>query len=334
MKILQTVKKVPGGLMVIPLFLGAIINLLLPGLLNIGGMTTATFKTGASSFIGASLLCIGSQITLNKIGEPLKRGFVLLVAKFLAGFVPTIIVAKIWGSAGLWGITPLMLLAAVTNSNGGMYLGLMAQFGDENDLGAQSLLGINDGPFLTLLGMGVAGLASFNAVALIASIGTLIVGIILGNIDKDIRDFLKPGIMFTLPFLAFCLGTGLNLKNIFTGGMAGIVLGILVVVLSALFLYPADRFILKRPGYAASALCTTAGNAVAVPAILAAADVSLAGQVPAATAAVATAVIVTAILCPILTSFVAKKFGCPQIENAAKLDEGETRHQEPHGAGT
>lgn len=54
-----------------------------------------------------------------------------------------------------------MLLAAVTNSNGGMYLGLMAQFGDENDLGAQSLLGINGGPFLTLLGMGVAGPASF-----------------------------------------------------------------------------------------------------------------------------------------------------------------------------
>ncbi|MFQ7737024.1 MAG: 2-keto-3-deoxygluconate permease, partial [Emergencia timonensis] len=209
------------------------------------------------------------------------------------------------------GITPLMLLAAVTNSNGGMYLGLMTQFGDENDLGAQSLLGINDGPFLTLIGMGLAGLASFDYMALLGSVGTLLVGILLGNIDKDIREFLKPGILFTLPFLAFCLGTGLNLKNIVTGGLTGIFLGILVVALTGLFTISADKLILRRPGYAGAALCTTAGNAVATPAILAEAAPNLAGQVEAATAAVATAVIVTAILCPIVTSFIAKRFGCP-----------------------
>ena len=311
MKILKTVQKIPGGLMVVPLFLGAIINLLFPEILDVGGMTTATFKTGASSFIGASLMCVGSQITINRVGEPLKRGFVLLAAKFLAGFLPTLLVSQLFGAAGVLGITPLMLLAAVTNSNGGMYLGLMTQFGDENDLGAQSLLGINDGPFLTLIGMGLAGLASLDYMALLGSVGTLLVGILLGNIDKDIREFLKPGILFTLPFLAFCLGTGLNLKNIVTGGLTGIFLGILVVALTGLFTISADKLILRRPGYAGAALCTTAGNAVATPAILAEAAPNLAGQVEAATAAVATAVIVTAILCPIVTSFIAKRFGCP-----------------------
>ena len=311
MKILKTVQKIPGGLMVVPLFLGAIINLLFPEILDVGGMTTATFKTGASSFIGASLMCVGSQITINRVGEPLKRGFVLLAAKFLAGFLPTLLVSQLFGAAGVLGITPLMLLAAVTNSNGGMYLGLMTQFGDENDLGAQSLLGINDGPFLTLIGMGLAGLASFDYMALLGSVGTLLVGILLGNIDKDIREFLKPGILFTLPFLAFCLGTGLNLKNIVTGGLTGIFLGILVVALTGLFTISANKLILRRPGYAGAALCTTAGNAVATPAILAEAAPNLAGQVEAATAAVATAVIVTAILCPIVTSFIAKRFGCP-----------------------
>lgn len=316
--ILKTVKKIPGGLMVVPLFLGAIINAFFPEILNIGGLTTATFKAGAGAFIGASLLSVGAQISITKVGEPLKRGFVLVVAKFLAGFIPTLIVAKVFGAAGVLGITPLMLLAGVTNSNGGMYLGLMAEIGDENDLGAQSLIGINDGPFLTLIGMGLAGLASLNIVALIASVGTLIVGIVLGNLDKDIRDFLKPGILFTLPFLAFALGTGLDLKSIATGGLTGILLGFTVVALSALFLIPADKFILKRPGYAGAALCTTAGNAVAVPKILATIDPSLAGQVATATAAVATAVIVTAILVPILTSYVAKKYGTPKMK---KIDE-------------
>lgn len=125
MKILKTVQKIPGGLMIVPLFLGALFNLICPQFLELGGMTTATFKSGAGSFIGASLLCVGSQITVTKIGEPLKRGAVLLTAKFLAGFLPTLLIANIFGAEGIATITPLMLLAAVTNSNGGMYLGLM-----------------------------------------------------------------------------------------------------------------------------------------------------------------------------------------------------------------
>lgn len=323
MKILKTVQKIPGGLMIVPLFLGAVVNLLFPQFLDLGGMTTATFKSGASAFIGASLMCVGSQITITRVGEPLKRGAVLLAAKFLAGFVPTVIVNMIWGPAGVLGITPLMILAAVTNSNGGMYLGLMTNFGDENDLGAQSLLGINDGPFLTLLGLGLAGVASFDWKALLASVVPLIIGIILGNLDKDIRKFLEPGIMFTLPFLAFCLGTGLDLRNIVSGGSIGIALGVLVVVLTALFTITADKLILRRPGYAGAAICTTAGNAVAVPAIIAEASPALAYQVEAATAAVATAVIVTAILCPVVTSLAAKKFGCPKLEREAQINQRE-----------
>ena len=42
MKILQSVKKIPGGLMVIPLFLGAAFNTFLPGLITLGGSGTFT----------------------------------------------------------------------------------------------------------------------------------------------------------------------------------------------------------------------------------------------------------------------------------------------------
>lgn len=318
MRIFKTVQRIPGGLMVVPLLLGSVINMLFPELLNIGGLTTATFKAGAGSFIGCSLLCVGSQITVTEIGEPLKRSVVLLIAKFLAGFVPTLIIANVYGPAGIMGITPLMILSAVTNSNGGLYLGLMGEFGDSNDLAAQSLLGINDGPFLTLLGMGLAGLANFDATALLASVGTLIVGVVLGNLDRDIANFLKPGIGLTIPFLAFCLGTGINLSNVASGGAVGIALGLLTVVLSFLFVVGADKLILKRPGYAGAALCTAAGNAVATPKILGEVSPNLADQVPAATTAVAAAVIVTVVLAPIVTSFVAKKWGCPRYDAEKK----------------
>jgi len=39
MRIYKTVSKVPGGLMVVPLFIGMVINRFFPALLKIGGLT-------------------------------------------------------------------------------------------------------------------------------------------------------------------------------------------------------------------------------------------------------------------------------------------------------
>lgn len=308
MKILKTIQKVPGGLMIVPLFLAAIINTCFPNILKIGGIATATFSTGALAFIGCNLLCVGAQINPKGVAESLKRGAVLTIAKFLAGFIPAIIVAKMFGNNGILGLTPLILLAAVTSDNCGIYLGLMPEIGDKYDMGAQSLLGLTAGPLFTLLGLGVAS-GGFNPIAILASVATMIVGFILGNLDEDIRDFLKPGIMFTLPFIGFSVGSALNIVNIIKGGPIGLLLGILVIVLSFIFLVPADKFILRRPGYAAVANCSSASSAVAVPAIIAQAIPSLSSQVEAATTALAASAVITAILCPILTSMAVKKWG-------------------------
>ena len=45
--ILDTINKIPGGLMVVPLVLGVLTNTFFPGVLNIGSFTTAFFKNGA-----------------------------------------------------------------------------------------------------------------------------------------------------------------------------------------------------------------------------------------------------------------------------------------------
>lgn len=309
MKILKTVQKVPGGLIVVPLFLAAILNTCFPQLLKIGGITTATMSAGTLTFIGCNLMCVGSQINPRGVVESLKRGGVLCVAKFLAGFIPAFIVTKMFGVEGFLGITPLMLLAAVTSINSGIYLGLMPSVGDEYDMGAQSLLGLTTGPFFTIIGMGAAGASAFDPIALIASIGTMLIGFILGNLDDDIRDFLSKGIIFTLPFIGFCLGAGLNIINIVKGGPVGVELAILVIILSFIFLVPADKFILKRPGYAAVANCSSGGSAVAVPAIIAQIAPALASQVPAATTAIAASAVITAISTPILTALAVKWWG-------------------------
>ncbi len=56
-----------------------------------------------------------------------------------------------------------------------------------------------------------------------------------------------------------------------------------------------------------AAIGSTAGNAAASPNAIAASDASLAPYAAAATAQVAAAVIVTAVLCPLLTSYLAKR---------------------------
>ena len=166
MKILKTVQKVPGGMMVIPLLLGVILNTVCPSLLQAGGYVTALWSSGgANTAIAIFLFCVGAQIQLRQGGQILKRGFVLLFAKFLAGAVLGWVIGAIFGTAGVLGLSTLAIISAVTNSNGGLFMSLAGTFGDDTDIAAQAILNINDGPFLTLVAVGASGMADIPPVS-------------------------------------------------------------------------------------------------------------------------------------------------------------------------
>lgn len=310
MKILQTVKKIPGGLMVVPLLLGILINTFFPQVLNIGGLTTALWGSGAASTgIAITCFCVGTQINIRQAGEVLKRGSVLLLAKFAAGASIGILIGYVFGLGGVLGISALAIVSAVTNSNGGLFISLCGTYGDSEDVGAQSLLAVNDGPFLTMIAFGASGLADIPLINLVAAVLPVVVGMILGNLDRDIADYLEPGSSILIPFFAFCLGAGISVENLFAGGLEGIILGILCVGWSGLFCILADRFINRRPGYAGAAVASAAGNCVATPALIAAAAPEMAPYVERASVQCASAVVVSVILVPILTAWVVKKWG-------------------------
>src|SRR5699024_10582091 len=63
----RAIGKIPGALMVVPLFLGALVNTFAPGILDIGSFTTALFRDGTAVLIGLFFLAVGSQISLKTV---------------------------------------------------------------------------------------------------------------------------------------------------------------------------------------------------------------------------------------------------------------------------
>lgn len=312
--IMNFLKKVPAGMMVVPLIIGSIINTFVPEIVNIGSFTTAIFTSaGAATAMGIQLFCLGTTLQVRDMPQVLKRGGILLLSKFIIGATIGIAVGKIFGLEGVLGLTTLAIISAVTNSNGSVYLALMNNYGDEVDCAAMGLLALNDGPLFTMVALGASGLANIPFMALIATVVPLLVGMVLGNIDKKVTEFLSPAGSIMIPFVGFCLGAGINITNIVKGGPQGIVLGLLTCFVGGAFIVACDIVIGKRPGYAGWAVATTAGNAVAVPAAVALVDPSWSMYVETATVQVAASTVLTAILVPFITDFWAKKYGCPKI---------------------
>lgn len=306
MKILKRVRQIPGGLMVLPLLLGAFVNTFFPQWLEIGGFTTNLLKTGAMPILGVFLFCNGAQINVKQAGKPLVKGVILTFVKFILGAGVGIMVNKTFGDAGIFGIAPLALIAAFTNSNGGLYAALAGEYGDSTDVGAISILSINDGPFFTMLALGASGIASVPLIALVATLVPIILGFILGNLDEEIREFLEPATTILIPFFAFPLGAALNFNQLITAGIPGIVLGVLCTLITGLGGYFAMKLIKSDHPQAGAGMGTTAGNAVATPEALAQVDPSIAAVAAVATVQIAAAIIVTAILCPLLVNYLDK----------------------------
>lgn len=307
MKICATMKKFPGGMMVIPLVIGCLVNTFIPQCLEIGGFTTALFKSGQATLVGLFIFCSGATIDIKQVGLPLYKGAVLTILKLVIGVIIGYLINMAFGPAGILGLTPFAIISAVTNSNGAIYTALAKEFGDETDMGAIAVLSLNDGPFLTMVALGTTGLASIPFIAIIAAIIPLIIGMILGNLDSDFRDLLSKGLNMILPVNGFVFGTNMSLITIAKAGVSGIMLGLITVFFTGIVTYFIYSAIRRKPDPMGMAIGTVGGNAVATPASVAMVDPTLTPFVASATAQTAAAVVITALLTPLLTGYVSKR---------------------------
>lgn len=311
----KTIDKIPGGMMVVPLFLGVLVNTFLPQFLEIGGFTTALFGPKASSTILACFMfLIGSQINFKLAPKALKKGALLITGKFIVGAGIGIFVGKVFGPAGVLGLSPLAILAALTNCNGGLYASLASQYGDETDVGAYAILSLKDGPFFTLVALGASGLAQIPIMSLVAVVIPILIGMILGNIDSDMRAFLGSSKLLLIPFFSFPLGAGMDLSTIVQAGLPGILLGV-IASLTGIGAYILLKLFKEEP-IIGLATGSTAGNAVATPAAVAAIDPTVVSIAAVATAQVAAACVVSAIVCPFIVSYTFKLIKNKQIKDS------------------
>ncbi|WP_018395484.1 2-keto-3-deoxygluconate permease [Bacillus sp. 37MA] len=338
MRIKDTIEKVPGGLMVVPLLLGATLNTIdqmhIPVVMNVlkalgtaptddgyyeflrvGGFSQELFKDSALVLIALFLFCVGSQMNLKVGGVALKKGVLLTSTKYLTGLAVGMAFGFFFDPwSGILGLSTLAIIAGMTNSNSGMYAALTGQYGNRSDVGGLSILAINDGPFLTLVSLGILGTA-FPLIAFIAVLLPIGIGMLLGNLDPKIREFLQPGESLTIPFFAFALGAGMDLANFFNPAVlaGGLTLAILTFVLTGGMSILVFKLFKEKSYIAPLAEASTAGNAAATPAAIAAAASVAVGSgamtaaefeaiqniVPIATAQISVSTITTSLLCPL-----------------------------------
>jgi 2-keto-3-deoxygluconate permease len=312
MKIMKSVEKIPGGMMVVPLFLGAILNTAFPELGEYLGSFTLGLTTGTTPILAVWFVCLGASIRLKATGVVLRKSGTLLITKVGTAWIIAYVSSHFLGNgmieSGFFaGLSTLALVAAMDMTNTGLYASLMGQYGTKEEAGAFVLMNIESGPLMTMIVLGTAGIASFEPHLLVGIVLPFVIGYILGNLDADMRDFLSSAIPVLIPFFAFSLGNGIELTVIAETGLLGIIFGLAVIVITGIPLILTDIFIGKGNGTAGIAASSTAGAAVVTPMLVAEMVPEFAPIAPQATALVATSLIVTSIVVPIITGLYSKQ---------------------------
>lgn len=320
MNIMKSIEKIPGGLMLVPLFLGAIIHTLAPTSGEYFGSFTNGLMTGTVPILAVWFFCMGAGINIKSTGTVLRKSGTLVLTKIAVAWVVAYVASQFLPDGGIQsgvfaGFSILALIASMDMTNGGLYASIMQQYGSKEEAGAFVLMSLESGPLVTMLILGSTGLAAFHPQAFVGAVLPFLVGFALGNLDPDLRNFFSKATHTMIPFFGFALGNSIDLTVIAKTGMAGILLGVLVIIITGIPLILADKFIGGGNGTAGLAASSTAGAAVANPMIIAEMKPEFMEMAQSATAMVAASVIVTSILVPILTAYwsqyMKKKSGSP-----------------------
>lgn len=296
--------KIPGDTIIIPMFIGCLINTFFPQVFQIGGFTTALIK-GAAPLVGVFLFFIGGTISLKNTPKAIWRGSVITFTKIIVAVVFGLSVARFMNN-NFFGLSAAAIIAAMSVANTALYAGVMEAFGNEVDAGAIGIATLNSGPMVTMIALSSAGLASISVWSLIGTILPLVLGITLAHFFPYMKRTLSNGVTGVIIVVGFALGANMSFNQIVQGGVPGILLGLMTTLVVGSVTIILDK-VTGGSGVAGAGISSTAAAAIATPAALSAVDSSFQAIQATVTAQITASVIVTAILAPILTAFIYKQ---------------------------
>jgi 2-keto-3-deoxygluconate permease len=335
MRIKDTIDRIPGGLMLVPLLLGALCKTFAPGApLYFKGFTQG-IMTGVIPILAVWFFCMGASIKLSATGTVLRKSGTLVLTKLIAAWIITLVAAMFIPAEGIQtgffaGLSILAIVCAMDMTNGGLYASLMQSYGTKEEAGAFVLTSIESGPLMSMIILGASGAAHFEPQIFVGAVLPFLVGFALGNLDPKLRAFFTPGGQLMIPFFAFSLGNTIDLNTLLSplAGL-GVVLALAVIVLTGIPLILADRIIGRGTGTAGIAASSTAGAAAANPLAIAAVAPQFMPVAQTATVLVAICIIVTSLVVPILTGLWYRQFGQGMAEKARADDPMPALHMHP-----
>src|SRR5256714_9119684 len=131
-RIKRAIERVPGGMMIVPLFVGALIRTLAPGTPTFFGSFTGALFTGALSILAVFYVCMGATIEFRATPYIVKKGGALFAAKVTVAVIAGVILGRIWGegpvqSGVLAGLSTPAVVAAEHDTNRRPYIAFSGQ---------------------------------------------------------------------------------------------------------------------------------------------------------------------------------------------------------------
>src|SRR3954468_11576513 len=144
LKIKRAIERIPGGMMIVPLLLGCAVRSAAPELPQFFGSFTGALFTGALPILAVFYVCMGASISIESTPLIVKKGGSLFLGKILCGVFAGIVLGQWLGvkpveSGFFTGISTLAVVAALNDTNGGLYMALMGEYGKPQEVAAYSI---------------------------------------------------------------------------------------------------------------------------------------------------------------------------------------------------
>ncbi|WP_297813779.1 2-keto-3-deoxygluconate permease [uncultured Finegoldia sp.] len=298
---MKLMKKIPGGTLLVPMIISALIHTFFPTLFNIGGVTEAFFGPKSLGFIlGATIFISGCTVKLSTIKSVVKIYATLIFVRTVVTAIAAILFFKFFGIDGILGISLIGFICLLTSLNPSLFLAIMEDCGDEVDMSAFGFISLFATPVVAMLIFGLARPTNVDYMSIVSLIIPLILGLIIGNLDKELGKFVSGGMPFMIFTLGWAVGNSIDLFEAVKAGFSGILMAVVYYILIFLPMLFVEKKVLKRDGVSAGGLSTVAGLSASIPMLMATNDPSLTVYAPRAAAIVTFGVIITSFVSPYL----------------------------------